>query len=90
MTQEDYKEKYETALSRAKDLLSYKEMRQEDIEWIFSELKESENEILRNRIIGYLKQDIEEHSERKERINEMIAWLEKQGQTFTKKDMNYH
>ena len=40
--------------------------------------KEGEDEIIRNRIIGYLKQDIEEYPERKERIGEMLAWLEKQ------------
>ena len=51
----------------------------EAFETLIPELKESEEEIIRNRIIGYLKQDIEEHPERKERIEEMLAWLEKQG-----------
>lgn len=46
---------------------------------VIIEPKESEDEIIRNRIIGYLKQDIEEHPERKERIEDMLAWLEKQG-----------
>ena len=44
---------------------------------VIIEPKESEDEIIRNRIIGYLKQDIEEHPERKERIEDMLAWLEK-------------
>jgi GNAT superfamily N-acetyltransferase len=44
----------------------------------FPELAESEDKRMRNRIIGYLKQDIEEYPERKERIDEMLAYLEKQ------------
>ena len=40
--------------------------------------KVSKDERIRNRIICYLKQDIKEYSEREERINEMLAYLEKQ------------
>lgn len=32
------------------------------------------------RLVGYLKADIEGFPERKDRINEMLAWLEKQGE----------
>jgi hypothetical protein len=42
--------------------------------------KESGDERIRNRIIDYLKVDLEEHPEREKRINEMLAWLEKQGE----------
>lgn len=50
----------------------------EALETLIPELKENEDEMIRNRIIGYLKQDIEEYPERKERIEEMLACLEKQ------------
>ena len=43
----------------------------------FPELKENKDKIIRNRIIGYLKLDIEEHPERQERLNEMITYFEK-------------
>ena len=57
----------------------------EALETLVPELKESENEdeIIRNRIIGYFKQDIEEHPERKERIEDMLAWIKKQGEQNT-------
>ena len=34
--------------------------------------------IIKERLIGYLKADLEEYPERKERINEMIAWVDRQ------------
>ena len=49
-----------------------------DLEEIFPALKQSEDERIRNRIICYLKQDIEEYPERTERIKEMLAYLERQ------------
>jgi hypothetical protein len=35
----DYEKKYKEALEKAKDMLSNKEVRQEDIEYLFPELK---------------------------------------------------
>ena len=52
----------------------------EELENIFPELKESEDERIRNRLINYLKVDLEEHPAREKRINEMLTWLEKQGE----------
>ena len=49
-----------------------------EFEEIYPELKENEDDRIRNRIICYLKQDIVEYPEREERINKMIAYLEKQ------------
>lgn len=50
----------------------------EALKTLIPEFQESEDEKIRNRIIGYLKLDIEEHPEREERINEMLAYLERQ------------
>ena len=72
-----YKEKYEQALSKAKDMLNYKEVRREDMEYIFPELAESEDEGIRKEIINYF-----EHYPniivKRERKSDYIAWLEKQ------------
>jgi len=43
----NYEQKYKEALERAKDMLSYKEVRQEDMEYLFPELKEDEDEIVK-------------------------------------------
>ena len=40
--------------------------------------QKSKDERIMNRIISYLKQDLEEYPERKERIEEMLDYLEKQ------------
>ena len=37
----NYENRYKEALERAKDMLSYKEVRREDMEYLFPELKES-------------------------------------------------
>jgi hypothetical protein len=37
------------------------------------------DKIIQSRLIGYLKQDLEEFPERKDRISEMLVWVEKQG-----------
>lgn len=41
---EDYENKYKDALNKAKDMLKRNEVSQEDMEYLFSELKESEEE----------------------------------------------
>ena len=86
----DYEKAYKDALEWIRDLYPTMEGSvKEDAEHFFPELAESEDERIRNRIIGYLKQDIEEHPERKERINEMLAYLEKQKeQSITANDLD--
>lgn len=40
----NYEQKYKEALERARDMMSYKEVRREDMEYLFPELKEPEDE----------------------------------------------
>lgn len=79
----NYEDKYKQALERAKDMLSYKEVRQEDMEYLFPELAEDEDERIRKGIIRNL-QYLMDRSEGfvKEDLQERIAWLEKQGKTL--------
>lgn len=81
---EDYKKKYEEALERARDMLSYKEVRQEDMEYLFPELKECEDERTRKEIIEFL-DDIwhlgkNANLEKWDKCDcsKWICWLEKQ------------
>ena len=80
----DYEQKYKEALERAKGVIEQNplmEYLKKGIEYIFPELKESENERIRkgiirnleylaNRAEGFVKDD----------LKEKIAWLEKQGE----------
>lgn len=73
-------DKYEEALERAREIYNAPVatiVTRTFLEQIFPELKVSEDERIINRIISYLKQDIEEYPERKERIDEMLAYLKK-------------
>lgn len=83
----DYREKYEQSLEKARELLSCciddrdrrtKIYRVEDIESIFPDLQESENEKIRKGIIGLVKQSSEILN--KQNQKDMLAWLEKQGE----------
>ena len=81
----DYKEKYKAALERARKFSEHP--LQEDsaaiVEYIFPELEEPEDENKRisKEISRFLKQNNGWN-------NEWLTWLEKQGQTFTKKDVD--
>ena len=77
----DYKEKI-IALLNDKEL---SQEQKEKLEYIFPELKESKDETIRKEIIEFV--DINTLSV-DERHDRWIAWLEKQGQTFTKKDVD--
>ena len=76
-----YKEKYEQALSKAKDMLNYKEVRREDMEYIFPELAESEDEKVREELIKHLKEGAEgyEPAGGSSDYQRWLAWLEDQG-----------
>lgn len=73
-----YEKKYKDALSRARQFSEHP--LQEDssniVEYIFPELKESEDERIRKRIIHALHGDVLDMEE----TNKAIAWLEKQGE----------
>ena len=94
---EDYKEKYEEALEKARGLYE-QGMMPERIEYIFPELKEIEEEKIRKEIIENLKLDLEEilckvsgdyderdadDKERQGYLQKAISWLEKQGEQNT-------
>lgn len=78
----NYEQKYKEALERARDMMSYKEVRREDMEYLFPELKESEGGEIRNWLIGYFQEykstGIIEEFANGLKIDSIIAWLEKQ------------
>lgn len=81
-----YEKKYKEALSKAKDMLSYKEVRREDMEYLFPELAESEDEKIRNEIIQFLQLPHPQFVGKRNHA-EWIAWLEKQGE---QKEIDYN
>ena len=82
--------KFEDFLDRLQELLDNAKkqghiiVRVEDLENAFPELAKSKNEEIRKRIIHALHGDVLDMEE----TARAIAWLEKQGQTFTKKDVD--
>lgn len=70
----NYEDNYKQALERAKDMLSYKEVRQEDMEYLFPELKNIEDE----QMIEKLKSCVYAADLTIEGRNELITWIEKQ------------
>ena len=81
----DYKEKYEQALSRARQF-SEKPLLEDSagiVEYIFPELAESEDERIKNEIIAFVEQSIHRGGGTpipQEQENKWIDWLEKQGE----------
>lgn len=72
---EDYKKKYEDALKKAKE--------NKPLEEIFPELKESEDERIKNEIIAFVEQSIHRGGGTpvpQEQEDKWIAWLEKHGE----------
>ena len=76
----NYEKRYKEALSKAKDMLSYKEVRQEDMEYLFPELKNNDERI-RKTLIDFFSKGAE-NGEQTNGIydKDIIAWLEKQGE----------
>lgn len=89
-TIEELRKKYNKALERARYYHSKDYMLiNSAIENIFPELAESEDERIRKDIISYLRNEkIVKRYISDIEIDKWIAWLEKQGQTFTKKDVD--
>lgn len=88
----DYKEKYEQAINFIKDLYPHtSDYVKEKLDDFFPELKESEDERIRKAIHIYLDW-LDGHKDYQPKgnytIKDMIAWLEKQGQTYTKRDVD--
>ena len=85
----NYEKKYKEALERAKDMLSYKEVRREDMEYLFPELKEIKGEKIRKRLIDFFE---DWHENRSHcwgiAVTDILAWLEKQGESSIKWNKN--
>ncbi len=85
-------EKYNKALERARQFSEHplQEDSADIVEYIFPELVGSEDEKMRKMCMRYLDWEYQHcySNEDKMRIEKCIAWLEKQGQTFTKKDVD--
>ena len=84
----DYEKKYNEAIEKAKEIIKYYKERNrdeasiEDLEIIFPELKESDDDNIRGAIIDHLKDN---------NLIEWAAWLEKQGEhnsTWSEEDDN--
>ena len=88
MTIEEKAKAYDKAIRKAKDMLSYKEIRQEDIEHLFSEIKESEDEKIRKGLINGFNECLKnsQYSSNAQKywhnikIEDIFTWLEKQGE----------
>lgn len=78
----DYEEKYKTALEKAKEIINYYKSRNrneaaiEDLQEIFPELKESEDEKIRETLIKFHKSTIDIDGIKG---YDILSWLEKQG-----------
>lgn len=90
----DYEKKYKKALSRAEELMSrcvnngdYKAIiyRAEDIESIFPELQEPDDDTIRKALLrGFKNYSIYYDTFGNADVNSIIAWLEKQGEKSDK------
>ena len=75
----DYEKKYKEVLERAKDMMSYREIRREDMEYLFPELKESEDERIVKCLLNYFHHVRYNGLDLKGTdVDEVITWLEKQ------------
>ena len=83
---ENYEKKYKEALERARQKreeyirLDNDNVVSKDIEFIFPELKESEDEKIRKWIITFIEVRLNEAGEFIDNYKNAIAWLEKQGE----------
>ena len=88
MTEKEKAVAYDKALERARAINNGKDVDVESgttiCEYIFPELKESEDEKIRKEIISILRNTY--WTSNRNRFNELVAWLEKQGED--KKEIN--
>lgn len=80
---EDYEKKYKDALNKAKDMLKRNEVSQENMEYLFSELKESEDEKIKRCIEICLLADANEQrfKDCDTTIKDCLDWIENQSET---------
>ena len=96
---ENYKKKYEDAVNKIKSIIADKKKQgltnclfEGDLNEIFPQLKESEDERIRKALISAIQVAWNNggfsFDTKRVDIDAWIAWLEKQGETFTKKDVD--
>lgn len=82
----DYEKKYKEAVNRAKAMVKVANSQEEiynSVITIFPELRESEDERIRKEILQSIRDNmVVIHKD------ECIAWLEKQGTSYTKRDVD--
>ena len=79
----DYEKLYKDALAKAREIHRNEVEKRFDMEWLFPELKESEDEKIRNRILLSLEKDLMATKNSgcdTQDLEQCIAWLEKQGE----------
>lgn len=88
----DYEKKYKDALERARNIRfgnPNSALANVVCEEIFPEIRESEDERIRKELIRFFSKGAEyDSSTNGIKDRNIIAWLEKQGETFTKKDVD--
>lgn len=92
-TIEEKAKRYDEAIERARNLYNSEETSAEVMiacENIFPELEESEDERIRKAIIEMIHDTPSIECEENYNVSkeDTLAWLEKQGETFTKKDVD--
>ena len=90
---EEKAQRFDEALEKAKSVIKQNplmEYLKKGIEYIFPELAESEDEKIKKLLIEAVIQVLQDQycSNRGVSKEKVVAWLEKQGQTFTKKDVD--
>lgn len=77
----DYKDKYEQALAKAREIHRNEDEKRFDMECLFPELKESEDEKVRKMLIKFFSNGVEYNSSTNGIFDkDIVAWLEKQGE----------
>jgi len=71
---------YDEAIKRAKDMLSYKEVRRENMEYLFPELKESEDKRIRKALVDWFSKNHASDDFYGIAWDRVVTWLEKQGE----------
>ena len=81
---EYYEKKYKDVLVKAREIHRNENEKRSDMEWLFPELKESENERVKKRILLSLEKDLMATKNSgcdTQDLEQCIAWLEKQGKS---------
>ncbi len=97
----DYEKKYKEALKKARQLCTYPTSKPfiSDLQDLFPELKENEDERIRKKLISFVQNWTKKTCDYKqpphilwtsdkEECAKILAWLEKQGGSYTKKDVD--